>query len=148
MAAPLPLADLEAYSARQVNLLALEYSPGRLLFSRPGALAASIDLYRARPWCESPKPGRNHLACAINLCPLHRELHPGLAHEFGLRVCCANSHVNRQTAAAASLHDAARINAFRPGKKPFHTLNPAPARFPDGCTTVCGTTGGDRRPQA
>ena len=34
-----------------------------------------------------------------------------------------------------------------PGKKPFHTLNPAAARLQDGRTLVYGTMGGDGQPQ-
>ena len=34
-----------------------------------------------------------------------------------------------------------------PGRKPFHTLNPAMARFADGRTMVYGTMGGEGQPQ-
>jgi gamma-glutamyltranspeptidase/glutathione hydrolase len=34
-----------------------------------------------------------------------------------------------------------------PRRKPFHTLNPAFARFPDGRTMVYGAMGGDGQPQ-
>jgi gamma-glutamyltranspeptidase/glutathione hydrolase len=34
-----------------------------------------------------------------------------------------------------------------PGRKPFHTLNPAFARFRDGRTMVYGAMGGDGQPQ-
>lgn len=38
-------------------------------------------------------------------------------------------------------------NALRPGRKPFHTLNPALARFDDGRTMAYGTMGGEGQPQ-
>jgi gamma-glutamyltranspeptidase/glutathione hydrolase len=38
--------------------------------------------------------------------------------------------------------------ALAPNKKPFHTLNPAHARFDDGRTMVYGNMGGDGQPQS
>ncbi|CAH2071834.1 unnamed protein product, partial [Iphiclides podalirius] len=39
------------------------------------------------------------------------------------------------------------ILSLKPGKKPFHTLNPAAARLNDGRVIVYGTRGGDGQPQ-
>ena len=39
------------------------------------------------------------------------------------------------------------MNALRPGRKPFHTLNPALALLGDGTTMVYGNMGGDGQPQ-
>nr|XP_026492767.1 uncharacterized protein LOC113398318 [Vanessa tameamea]XP_026492768.1 uncharacterized protein LOC113398318 [Vanessa tameamea]XP_026492769.1 uncharacterized protein LOC113398318 [Vanessa tameamea] len=39
------------------------------------------------------------------------------------------------------------IRCLIPGKKPFHTLNPAAARLNDGRTIIYGTEGGDGQPQ-
>lgn len=39
------------------------------------------------------------------------------------------------------------ILEIKPGKKPFHTLNPAAARLNDGRVVVYGTRGGDGQPQ-
>lgn len=38
-------------------------------------------------------------------------------------------------------------NALRPGRRPFHTLNPALARFADGRVMAYGTMGGEGQPQ-
>jgi len=38
-------------------------------------------------------------------------------------------------------------NALRPGRKPFHTLNPALAHFDDGRRLAYGTMGGEGQPQ-
>jgi len=43
--------------------------------------------------------------------------------------------------------DATALNALRPGRKPFHTLNPPLARLADGRLVVYGTMGGDGQPQ-
>lgn len=39
------------------------------------------------------------------------------------------------------------ILSLKPGKKPFHTLNPAAARLNDGRVVIYGTRGGDGQPQ-
>jgi len=39
------------------------------------------------------------------------------------------------------------LNVLRPGRKPFHTLNPALAQLKDGRVMVYGTMGGDGQPQ-
>ena len=38
-------------------------------------------------------------------------------------------------------------NALKPGRRPFHTLNPALARFDDGRVMAYGTMGGEGQPQ-
>jgi gamma-glutamyltranspeptidase/glutathione hydrolase len=68
-------------------------------------------------------------------------------HEFGSGVVLPESHVNWQNRGCSFSLDASRLNVLAPGKKPFHTLNPALARFKDGRTMVYGTMGGDGQPQ-
>lgn len=43
--------------------------------------------------------------------------------------------------------DPAAVNLLQPGRKPFHTLNPALAGFADGRVMTYGTMGGDAQPQ-
>jgi gamma-glutamyltranspeptidase/glutathione hydrolase len=43
--------------------------------------------------------------------------------------------------------DPADLNALEPGRKPFHTLNPALAMFDDGRIMPYGTMGGEGQPQ-
>ena len=57
------------------------------------------------------------------------------------------SGVNWQNRGCSFSLDAAALNALEPGRKPFHTLNPALARLSDGRTVVYGTMGGDGQPQ-
>ncbi|MBB5498289.1 gamma-glutamyltranspeptidase/glutathione hydrolase [Paraburkholderia sp. MM5384-R2] len=40
------------------------------------------------------------------------------------------------------------LNPLMPRRRPFHTLNPALARFADGRTMVYGNMGGDGQPQS
>jgi gamma-glutamyltranspeptidase/glutathione hydrolase len=43
--------------------------------------------------------------------------------------------------------DSVALNALEPGRRPFHTLNPAMASFDDGRMMSYGAMGGDGQPQ-
>jgi len=43
--------------------------------------------------------------------------------------------------------DAKAVNPLQPGRRPFHTLNPAMAALPDGRVVAFGTMGGEGQPQ-
>ena len=44
--------------------------------------------------------------------------------------------------------DPKAVNALEPGRRPFHTLNPALATLKDGRVMAYGTMGGDGQPQS
>lgn len=69
-------------------------------------------------------------------------------HEFGSGVVLASTGVNWQNRGCSFSLDPNHINVLAPGKKPFHTLNPAMALFRDGRTMVYGNMGGDGQPQS
>ena len=54
--------------------------------------------------------------------------------------------INWQNRGCSFSLDQFAINALVPGKKPFHTLNPALAVLRDGRTIVYGSMGGDGQP--
>jgi gamma-glutamyltranspeptidase/glutathione hydrolase len=67
--------------------------------------------------------------------------------EFGSGVVLSDTGVLWQNRGVSfSLSDKA-LNVLRPGRKPFHTLNPAMARLADGRLMVYGTMGGEGQPQ-
>ena len=68
-------------------------------------------------------------------------------HEFGSGVVLPRTGINWQNRGCSFSLDPQHLNVLVPGKKPFHTLNPALARFKDGRTMVYGTMGGDGQPQ-
>ena len=68
-------------------------------------------------------------------------------HEFGSGVVLPASGVNWQNRGCSFSLDPHARNALEPGRKPFHTLNPALARLADERTMVYGTMGGDGQPQ-
>jgi gamma-glutamyltranspeptidase/glutathione hydrolase len=67
--------------------------------------------------------------------------------EFGSGVVVPETGVLWQNRGVSfSLADGA-LNVIRPGRRPFHTLNPAMARLLDGRFMVYGTMGGEGQPQ-
>jgi gamma-glutamyltranspeptidase len=69
-------------------------------------------------------------------------------HEFGAGIVLPHSGVTWQNRGASFSLNPEHINALKPRKKPFHTLNPALAHLDDGRTLVYGNMGGDGQPQS
>ncbi|WP_432415484.1 gamma-glutamyltransferase family protein [Chromohalobacter israelensis] len=67
--------------------------------------------------------------------------------EFGSGVVLPESGVMWQNRGTSFSLDSASLRPLAPGRKPFHTLNPALAHFHDGRTMVYGTMGGEGQPQ-
>jgi len=110
-------------------------------------LAAQIDMTRARPWGGRTQAGGTIWMGVIDGAGRAASFIQSIYHEFGSGLVLPATHVNWQNRGCGFSLDAARINALAPGKKPFHTLNPALARLADGRTLVYGTMGGDGQPQ-
>ena len=70
-----------------------------------------------------------------------------LYFEFGAGIGLTKSGFVWQNRGCAFQLKGAGPNVLAPGRKPFHTLNPAFARFQDGRTMVYGAMGGDGQPQ-
>jgi gamma-glutamyltranspeptidase/glutathione hydrolase len=68
-------------------------------------------------------------------------------HEFGSGVVLRDTGITWQNRGCSFALDPAKLNVLKPGRKPFHTLNPALARLNDGRIMVYGTMGGDGQPQ-
>jgi gamma-glutamyltranspeptidase/glutathione hydrolase len=69
-------------------------------------------------------------------------------HEFGSGLVLNESGISWQNRGCSFSLDPRARNALTPGRLPFHTLNPALARFADGRTMVYGNMGGDGQPQS
>ena len=110
-------------------------------------LAAGIDLKVARPWGGKSKPGGTIWMGVIDGAGRAASFIQSIYHEFGSGVVLPMTHVNWQNRGCSFALDPSKVNALAPGKKPFHTLNPALARLADGRTMVYGTMGGDGQPQ-
>jgi gamma-glutamyltranspeptidase/glutathione hydrolase len=67
--------------------------------------------------------------------------------DFGSGVVLSNTGVLMQNRGISFSLDPRSKNPLEPGRKPFHTLNPALALFDDGRVMPYGTMGGDSQPQ-
>ncbi|MFT3965211.1 MAG: gamma-glutamyltransferase family protein [Sphingobium sp.] len=111
------------------------------------AMAARIDPARALPWPHVPAPGdtvwfgaadeRGQVASCIQ----------STYFEFGSGLVLPRTGIIWQNRGASFRLAPDGWNALRPGRKPFHTLNPALARFDDGRVMAYGTMGGEGQPQ-
>lgn len=110
-------------------------------------LAAQIDDQRAASWGKGKGPGDTVWMGVIDGNGLAVSFIQSIYHEFGSGVVLPQSGVLWQNRGASFSLDPNHLLALAPGKKPFHTLNPAAARLADGRTLVYGSMGGDGQPQ-
>ncbi len=111
------------------------------------SLARGISMEKAAPWGGKSRPGGTIWMGAIDGQGCAVSFIQSIYHEFGSGVVLPTSHINWQNRGCSFSLATDAINSLRPGKKPFHTLNPALARLRDGRTLVYGTMGGDGQPQ-
>jgi len=116
--------------------------------ARLDALAARIDPRRAAPWGQGRGPADTIWMGAIDGDGRAVSFIQSLYHEYGSGVVLDGSGVNWQNRGCSFSLDARALNSLRPGRKPFHTLNPALALLDDGRTMVYGNMGGDGQPQS
>lgn len=111
------------------------------------AQAARIDKSRAAPWPLPPDKGDTVWMGAIDDTGLAVSFIQSGYWEYGSGcVLPATGVVMANRGLAFSLDPAAR-NPLRPGRRPFHTLNPPLAVFDDGRVLAYGSMGGDGQPQ-
>ena len=115
---------------------------------RIDALAARIDRKRAAPWGAGRGPGDTVWMGVIDGEGRAVSFIQSLYHEYGSAVVLRESGINWQNRGCSFSLDERALNVLRPGRKPFHTLNPALALLSDGRTMVYGNMGGDGQPQS
>ncbi|CAL62588.1 Gamma-glutamyltransferase [Herminiimonas arsenicoxydans] len=108
---------------------------------------AKIRIDKALPWGKGKGPGDTIWMGVIDGEGRAVSFIQSIYHEFGSGVVLSRTGINWQNRGCSFSLDPNNINSLEPGKKPFHTLNPALARFKDGRTMVYGTMGGDGQPQ-
>ena len=118
-------------------------APGRI-----ADLAARIDRSRAAPWGASRGPADTIWMGVIDGDGRAVSFIQSIYHEFGSGVVLRESGVNWQNRGCSFSLDERALNVLKPGRKPFHTLNPAMALLDDGRTMVYGNMGGDGQPQS
>ena len=115
---------------------------------RIDALAARIDRKRAAPWGAGRGPADTIWMGVIDGEGRAVSFIQSLYHEYGSGIVLRESGVNWQNRGCSFSLDERALNVLRPGRKPFHTLNPALALLSDGRTLVYGNMGGDGQPQS
>src|SRR5690348_7157584 len=109
--------------------------------------AGKIDRKRAATWPQRPGEGDTIWMGAADADGLVVSYIQSLYWEFGSGCVLPRTGVLMQNRGASfSLHPGA-LNALAPGRRPFHTLNPALAMLADGRVMAYGTMGGDGQPQ-
>jgi oxamate amidohydrolase len=116
--------------------------------SRIDALAAAIDRGRAASWGAGRGPADTVWMGAIDGQGRAVSFIQSLYHEYGSGVVLRESGINWQNRGCSFSLDERALNSLRPGRKPFHTLNPALALLADGRTMAYGNMGGDGQPQS
>lgn len=108
---------------------------------------AAIRMDKAYPWGKGRGPADTVWMGVIDGKGRAVSFIQSIYHEFGSGIVLPRTGINWQNRGCSFSLDPGHINTLEPGKKPFHTLNPALARFHDGRTMVYGTMGGDGQPQ-
>lgn len=109
--------------------------------------AARIDRQSALPWPSPPAAGDTVWLGCIDQQGRAVSFIQSLFWEFGSGVVLPESGVLWQNRGISFSLDPDALRGLAPQRKPFHTLNPALARFKDGRTLVYGTMGGEGQPQ-
>jgi gamma-glutamyltranspeptidase/glutathione hydrolase len=110
-------------------------------------LAARIDRKRALAWPAPVTDGDTVWLGAIDQAGRAVSMIQSLFFEFGSGLLLPETGILWQNRGSAFTLGNTGPRALAPGRKPFHTLNPALARFADGRAMVYGTMGGEGQPQ-
>ncbi|SKC72036.1 gamma-glutamyltransferase 2. Threonine peptidase. MEROPS family T03 [Paraburkholderia hospita] len=120
-------------------------------FLTPAALdelAARVTPSAAAPWGNGLGPADTVWMGVVDGNGLAVSFIQSIYHEFGSGVVLPASGINWQNRGCSFSLDARARNPLMPLRRPFHTLNPALARFDDGRVMVYGNMGGDGQPQS
>jgi gamma-glutamyltranspeptidase len=110
------------------------------------AMAARIDATQALPWPQPSAPGDTCWFSAADRRGQVASVIQSTYFEFGSGLVLPRTGITWQNR-GASFRLRSGWNALEPGRKPFHTLNPALARLTDGRVMAYGTMGGEGQPQ-
>lgn len=111
-------------------------------------LASRIAHRRALPWPVPANPGDTVWLGAVDRDGVAVSFIQSIYFEFGSGCVLENSGIVWQNRGSSFVLEGEGPRALRPGRKPFHTLNPALALFDDGRRMVYGNMGGEGQPQS
>jgi gamma-glutamyltranspeptidase/glutathione hydrolase len=110
-------------------------------------LASRIDPARALPWPQPPQWGDT---CWFGAADREGRVVSAIQStyfEFGSGLVLPQTGITWQNRGSSFRLATSGWNTLKPGRKPFHTLNPALAVFDDGRVMAYGTMGGEGQPQ-
>ena len=111
------------------------------------ALAAAIDPLRAAPWPAPENAGDTIWLGTLDASGMAVSYIQSTFWEYGSGVTLPESGVIWQNRGSSLTLTEGDPRAAAPGRKPFHTLNPALALFDDGRVMPYGCMGGEGQPQ-
>ncbi len=111
------------------------------------ALAAEIDRQRALPWPQPASGGDTVWFGVIDGQGRAVSAIQSIYFEFGSGLVLPQTGITWQNRGASFRLAETGWNTLKPGRKPFHTLNPAMAVFDDGRVMPYGAMGGEGQPQ-
>ncbi|HEV7820201.1 MAG TPA: gamma-glutamyltransferase, partial [Burkholderiales bacterium] len=109
--------------------------------------ADAISMHKAAPYPVAPATGDTTWMGAIDASGLAVSYIQSLYWEYGSGCVLPRTGVLMQNRGVSFSLDANAMNPLAPGRRPFHTLNPALASFNDGRVMCYGAMGGDGQPQ-
>jgi gamma-glutamyltranspeptidase len=115
--------------------------------ARLNAMATSINPDIAAPWPYAQPPGDTVWIGAADRDGWVVSLIQSIYFEFGSGIVLPRTGLVWQNRGASFRLADTGWNILQPGARPFHTLNPALARFDDGRIMAYGTMGGEGQPQ-
>jgi gamma-glutamyltranspeptidase/glutathione hydrolase len=110
-------------------------------------MAAGIDRRRAGPWRLPSGDGDTAWMGAIDGEGRAASHIQSVFHPFGSGVVLSETGIVWQNRGTSFSLDPKAVNPLTPGRRPFHTLNPAMARLADGRLVTYGTMGAHGQPQ-
>lgn len=127
---------------------AMRIDPSGLLGdSTLGALAAAVPFDKASPWPAPNSDGDTTWMGVVDVEGRAVSMIQSIYFEFGSGVVLPQTGIWWQNRGCSFDLRPNQLRSLVPGRKPFHTLNPAMARLDDGRLLVYGTMGGEGQPQ-
>jgi len=110
-------------------------------------LAMEINFEKAAPWPASSPGGDTVWLGATDAYGNTVSFIQSIYWEFGSGLVLPNTGITMQNRGVSFSLDLKNHNHLLPGRKPFHTIQPALAHFDDGRVMSYGTMGGEGQPQ-
>ena len=118
-----------------------------LIPDKLGELADDIDMRRALPWPEAGSNGDTVWLGAVDKEGRAVSFIQSIYWEFGSGLVLDESGILWQNRGTSFSLDPKHHNCLKPGRRPFHTIQPALAKLSDGRIMPYGTMGGEGQPQ-